>query len=137
MFKDSKKRPHATATDTLLANGTTFEGSIHAEANIRIEGNFQGDIHSTKSIIIGESAVVRSDITAQHVVIAGTLFGSVTTHGKLTITPTGSLYGNATAAMLIISEGGVLEGVSQKMQSPQEIQQEEASSEATPQSEAG
>ncbi|KJD46506.1 bactofilin family protein [Paenibacillus terrae] len=113
MFKDSKKKLSAPATDTLLANGTSFEGTIEAEANIRIDGHFQGDIRSTRTVVIGESAVVRSDIIARDVILAGKVFGSITTEGRLTITPTGELYGKVAVAALVISEGGVLDGTSQ------------------------
>ncbi|MGG1615419.1 polymer-forming cytoskeletal protein [Paenibacillus sp. NRS-1782] len=113
MFKDSKKKLAAPTTDTLLANGTSFEGTIEAEANIRIDGHFQGDIRSTRAVVIGESAVVRSDIIAQDVILAGKVFGSITTEGRLTITPTGELYGKVVAAALVISEGGLLDGTSQ------------------------
>ncbi len=65
-----KKAGTAPATDTLLANGTSFEGTIEAEANIRIDAyHFQGDIRSTRAVVIGESAVVRSDIIAQDVIL--------------------------------------------------------------------
>ncbi|MBE0335042.1 bactofilin family protein [Paenibacillus sp. 23TSA30-6] len=113
MFKDSKKKLAAPATDTLLANGTSFEGTIEAEANIRIDGHFQGDIRSTRAVVIGESAVVRSDIIARDVILAGKVFGSITTEGRLTITSTGELYGKAAVSALVISEGGVLDGTSQ------------------------
>ncbi|MNW29298.1 Polymer-forming cytoskeletal [compost metagenome] len=113
MFKESKKKLSAPAMDTLLANGTSFVGTVEAEANIRIDGHFQGDIRSTRTVVIGESAVVRSDIIAQDVILAGKVFGSITTEGRLTITPTGELYGNTATAALVISEGGVLDGTSQ------------------------
>ncbi|MGQ3477931.1 bactofilin family protein [Paenibacillus sp. TY11] len=113
MFKESKRKLSAPATDTLLANGTSFEGTVEAEANIRIDGHFRGDIHSTRTVVIGESAVVRSDIIARDVILAGKVFGSITTEGQLTITPTGELYGNTATAVLVISEGGVLDGTSQ------------------------
>ncbi|WP_025715862.1 bactofilin family protein [Paenibacillus sp. 1-18] len=113
MFKESKKKLSAPVTDTLLANGTSFEGTVEAEANIRIDGQFQGDICSSRTVIIGETAVVRSDIMARDVVLAGKVFGSITTEERLTITPTGELYGNAAAAALVILEGGVLDGTCQ------------------------
>ncbi|KJK31844.1 polymer-forming cytoskeletal protein [Paenibacillus polymyxa] len=117
MFKESKKKLSTPATtDTLLANGTSFEGTIEAEANIRIDGHFQGDIYSTRTVVIGESAVVRSDIIARDVILAGKVFGSITTEGRLTITSTGELYGNTATPTLVISEGGVLNGTSQMNQ---------------------
>ena len=66
--------------------------------------------------LIGESAVVRSDIIARDVILAGKVFGSITTEGRLTITPTGELYGNTATPTLIISEGGILNGTSQMNQ---------------------
>ncbi|MDP1509765.1 polymer-forming cytoskeletal protein [Paenibacillus sp. CMAA1739] len=116
MFKESKKKLPTPATDTLLANGTRFEGTIVAEANIRIDGHFQGDIYSTHTVVIGESAVVRSDIIARDVILAGKVFGSINTEGRLTITPTGELYGNTATPTLVISEGGILNGTSQMNQ---------------------
>lgn len=113
MFKKSKRKLFAPVTDTLLANGTSFEGTVEAESNIRIDGHFQGDIRSTRTVVIGETAVVRSDIIARDIILAGKVFGSITAEGRLTITSTGELYGNTATAALVISEGGVLDGTSQ------------------------
>lgn len=106
MFKSKK----VSMTDTLIGEGTTFEGRIKSEASIRIEGNITGDIECLGDVIIGEHGSVKSNISARDVVLAGTVQGNVVTKGKLTITSTGSLQGNISAASFIIEEGGLFQG---------------------------
>ncbi|NOU96504.1 polymer-forming cytoskeletal protein [Paenibacillus sp. LMG 31456] len=114
MFKGKK---HAVNfTDTLIGEGTVFEGKIKSEASIRIEGQIIGDVDCAGDVTIGELGVVKSNIKARDVILAGTVNGNVLCKGKLTIRSTGKLFGNTTAQSLIIDEGGKFQGTS-KMES--------------------
>lgn len=110
MFKKKKDFMNPNTTDTLIGEGTTFEGRIKSEASIRIEGGITGDIECTGDVIIGENGVVKSNISARDVVLAGSVQGNIITKGKLTITSTGSLQGNISATSFIIEEGGLFQG---------------------------
>lgn len=118
MFKAKKNLMNPNTTDTLIGEGTTFEGRIKSEASIRIEGGITGDIECAGDVIIGERGVVKSNISARDVILAGNVNGNVITSGKLTITSTGSLQGNISAASFIIEEGGLFQGNS-KMETAQ------------------
>lgn len=107
MFKESKR---LTATDTLIGQGTIFEGSIQTEANLRIEGEFHGDITSQAEVIIGEYAVTKADVNCLNLTIAGQLHGDITVNGRLIITPSGQLFGNAIVNSIIVQEGGGFNG---------------------------
>ncbi|NOU66188.1 polymer-forming cytoskeletal protein [Paenibacillus sp. LMG 31461] len=120
MFKKSKNLMNPNTTDTLIGEGTSFEGRIKSEASIRIEGGITGDIDCAGDVIIGEHGVVKSNISARDVVLAGSVQGNITTKGKLTITSTGSLHGNISAASFIIEEGGVFQG-SSKMETKSDV----------------
>ncbi|WP_254450284.1 bactofilin family protein [Cohnella herbarum] len=111
MFKNKKHPPGMT--DTLIGVGTEMNGLLKSQAGIRIEGAYQGDIESKGDIVIGESGVAKSNITARDVTIAGKVYGDVHTVGKLLITATGQLHGNSHAAILNVQEGGILNGGSQ------------------------
>ncbi|WP_202556416.1 bactofilin family protein [Paenibacillus silvestris] len=110
MFKSKKNLMNPNTTDTLIGEGTTFEGRIKSEASIRIEGGITGDIECAGDVIIGERGVVKSNVSARDVILAGNVHGNIITKGKLTITSTGSLYGNISAASFIIEEGGQFQG---------------------------
>lgn len=110
MFKSSK--PQAQQTDTLIGYGTQIEGKIVCETNLRIEGNFTGEIECARDVTIGENGTAHSNISAADIVIAGQVHGNIHAKGKLTITPTGRLHGNFTSASVIIHEGALFVGES-------------------------
>jgi cytoskeletal protein CcmA (bactofilin family) len=112
MFKSKKKQINPNITDTLIGEGSQFEGRIKSEASIRIEGVVTGDMECTGDVTIGEQGVVRSNINARNIIIAGSVYGNIVTKGILKITASGKLYGNTTAASLMIDEGGVFQGTS-------------------------
>lgn len=116
MFKNKKTSISLNGSDTLIGEGTTFEGKITSSASIRIEGTVIGDISCEGDAIIGEKGEVKSDIvTARNVIIAGKVVGNIDCDEKLTITSLGALNGNITVGSLIVEEGGLFQGMS-KMQ---------------------
>ncbi|OUM94842.1 MAG: hypothetical protein A9Z00_09080 [Thermobacillus sp. ZCTH02-B1] len=102
-----RKRP-APVTDTLIGRGTTVEGRIECDAGLRIEGEFTGEIVCRGDVVIGESGVVRSNVTARGVTVAGKLYGSVTAHGRFTLLRTGEMHGDVAAAGYVIEGGAKL-----------------------------
>jgi cytoskeletal protein CcmA (bactofilin family) len=112
MFKGKKKLINPNITDTLVGEGSQFEGRIKSEASLRIEGMVTGDVECTGDVTVGEHGVVKSNIIARNIIIAGSVHGNIMTKGILKITSTGKLYGNTTAASLMIDEGGIFQGTS-------------------------
>lgn len=110
MFKSKSAKINPDTTDTLIGEGTVFEGKIKSEASIRVEGCVIGDIESTGDVTIGENGSARSNISARDLILAGQLTGNVEVRGKLIIRATGSLIGNLSAHSLLIESGGVFQG---------------------------
>ncbi|TJY42180.1 polymer-forming cytoskeletal protein [Cohnella pontilimi] len=125
MFKKQKVKIDPNMTDTLIGEGTQFEGKIRSAAGIRIEGQLTGDIECTGDVTIGENGVARSNIRARNVILAGHVTGNVTATGNLTIKASGNLNGNLTAQELSIESGGVFQG-SSKMDYQRESTADEA-----------
>lgn len=116
MLKESKKAQRPT--DTLIGQGAEFEGRMEGQANLRIEGQFKGEIVAAGDVIIGEKGVAHSNISAQNVIIAGKVIGDVATKGKLILLTTGQLCGNYSGPSLIIHEGADFNGSSQMEKGP-------------------
>jgi cytoskeletal protein CcmA (bactofilin family) len=55
----------------LLGRGSRFDGKLHFEGRVRIDGTFSGEIVSDDTLVIGEGAVVDGDILAGSVIIRG------------------------------------------------------------------
>lgn len=120
MFKNRKSKLDPGMTDTLIGEGSRFEGNIKSEAGIRIEGHLAGDIECAGDVTIGERGSAVSNIRARHVVLAGTVTGNIIASGTLTIKATGRLVGDLSAQELSIEAGGVFHG-SSKMEAPKEV----------------
>lgn len=124
MFKENKR---LSAADTLIGQGTRAEGTLICQASLRIEGEFRGDIECKADVVVGESGVARSNISARDITISGKVFGDVVTTGRLTIMSSGQLFGSASAASLMVQDGGILSG-SCRMAQPAAAEQANASS---------
>ncbi|WP_438347575.1 bactofilin family protein [Paenibacillus sp. FA6] len=112
MARSRRSERELTATDTLIGQGSEITGKLNCDANLRIEGKFNGQIESQGDVIVGEFAEARSNIQAKEVIIAGKVYGDIAASGKLTITPTGQMFGDVSSSSLIIMEGGALSGTS-------------------------
>ncbi|WNS41243.1 polymer-forming cytoskeletal protein [Paenibacillus sp. MMS20-IR301] len=110
MWNKRKASPSYKSTDSLIGHGGTLEGKVNCDTNLRIEGNFSGEILCQGTVTVGEQGMVHSSIKAQEIVIAGKVYGDVTAGRKLIMTGTGQLHGNIAAAALSIMEGSILNG---------------------------
>jgi cytoskeletal protein CcmA (bactofilin family) len=110
MFKSKSSKMNPNTTDTLIGEGTIFEGKLKSDAGIRIEGQITGNVESAGDVTVGEKGVVKSNISARNVIIAGTVHGNVLTKGSLRIMSSGRVYGNTTSQSLVIDEGGIFQG---------------------------
>lgn len=61
----------ATEITALLGRGTSFEGKLHFEGRVRIDGSFRGEISSPDVLIIGEGAEIVAEIEVGTVIIKG------------------------------------------------------------------
>lgn len=111
MFKENKL-PSGT-TDTLIGQGSSAEGKIECNSNLRIEGKFEGEIECVGQVVVGETGEAKSNIKGADIIVAGKVIGDIVSQGRLTITGSGQVEGNVNVAKLIIVEGGLLNGSSQ------------------------
>lgn len=112
MFKSKPTKLNPNTTDTLIGEGTVFEGKLKSDAGIRIEGQITGNVESAGDVTVGEKGIVKSNIAARNVIIAGTVHGNILTKGSVRIMATGKVYGNTTSHSLVIDEGGIFQGMS-------------------------
>lgn len=110
MWKRRNYQPSMRSTDSLIGHGGSLEGKVQCDTNLRIEGNFSGEIQCRGTVTIGEQGTVHSTIQAQDIIIAGKVFGTVSAENRLTLTGTGQLHGDILAGILSITEGSVLNG---------------------------
>jgi len=99
-----------TFINSLVGEGTTFNGELQLDGLLRIDGDFIGTIRTPGTVLIGKSGRAESTIEGGTIVIGGVVKGNVIAGEKVVILSTGMLIGNVTAPRLIIEEGVLLNG---------------------------
>lgn len=92
---------------TVISEGDVLVGRLAMSGNGQVLGSFDGDVICPGELLVGADARVRADIEAHDLVIAGHVHGNVVVRGRLKITTTGRLDGDAHAGSLVVQEGGV------------------------------
>src|SRR5437899_11126593 len=96
---------------TVLAREDSLSGKLALKGTGQVLGNFSGQIESDGDRLIGPEAHVEADIRGARITLAGLVRGNVIARGRLKITSTGRLEGDATVGALVVQEGGVHYGV--------------------------
>lgn len=96
--------------NAFLGAGTNYHGKLHFQGAVRIDGNFQGEVVSEGTLVIGQEAVVDGQIKVGQLVLSGRLKGEVEAKNKVVLHKTANLQGNIRTPVLVVEEGAVLEG---------------------------
>ena len=96
--------------NTILGKGSAFDGKLTFEGAVRIDGEFSGEIRTDGTLVIGETAEVRAEIFAAHIIVQGTVRGNVTASGALEIHAPAKVFGNIASPVLEIHRGSIFEG---------------------------
>ena len=96
--------------NAFLGADTEFEGTLVFTGVVRIDGKLSGEIFSGGTLIIGESAIIKSQIHVADVIIKGEVYGDIFAENKVEINVPGKLFGNIRAPKFVIEEGVIFEG---------------------------
>ncbi len=96
--------------NALLGRGSEFDGKLTFEGKVQIDGKFTGEISSAGTLIVGEGAKVKAEITVDTVIIYGDVVGNIRASGAVELMSTARLRGNLHTAGLVVERGAVFDG---------------------------
>ena len=108
-LKRADKKPKSKM-NAMLGPGSNFEGTLHFEGTVRIDGNFKGKISSDDTLMIGKEAHVEASVEAGVVIVHGRVIGDVKARELLQALPGGKIFGNVLAKALKFEPGCEVEG---------------------------
>ena len=109
-FDLPRRNMDSTMKESVIANGLTIEGRIEGTGDLRIAGNFQGDVNVRGNLTIEAGAKLTGAVRANAVVIAGELQGNVEEAKRVELLETGVLDGNLKAESITVSAGSKMRG---------------------------
>ena len=114
---DKKSEPMNKAAEPVntgkinsIMEGTSIEGEIRSDSNLRIDGRVKGTINVRGRLIVGQTGVIEGEVSCQSSDIEGTLIGKVNCQDLLSLKATAKLQGDINTKKLAIEPGAVFTG---------------------------
>ncbi len=96
--------------ESVIGPDDFFDGRYRSERGVRIQGNARGSIESRQYIFVEGGAQVEADLSAEDITISGDFKGKISCRRRLEVTGTGKIHGQVQTVLLVVQEGGALDG---------------------------
>lgn len=110
MFNKNKQPP----IKSLIADGTEIQGNLTFSDGLRVDGTVVGNVHAVEAamsiLVISDSASITGSITADHIIINGTVKGPIHARRMLELQPKARIEGDIEYAALEMHQGALIAG---------------------------
>ncbi len=101
--------------DSLIGAGTQIEGNVRFTGGLRIDGEVKGNIDavegaSSSTLVLSEQARIEGSVNVAHLILNGTIVGSVTVGESLEMQSKARIVGNVDYVLIEMHQGAVIEG---------------------------
>ncbi len=93
-----------------IVEGTSIEGEIKCESNIRIDGSFKGNLSTKGRLVIGPNGTIEGTVICQNAEIEGLIKGRVNVQQLLSLKGTARVEGDIFTDKLAIEPGATFTG---------------------------
>jgi len=110
MFNKNKQPP----IKSLIADGTEIQGNLSFSDGLRVDGSIVGNVLAAEAVasilVISDSASITGAITADHIIINGTVKGPIHARRMLELQPKARIEGDVEYAALEMHQGALIAG---------------------------
>ena len=108
--KMAKNNESDSQSVNLIGVGTTIEGDITTNGDMRIDGSLTGSINVKGKLVIGVSGMVEGEIICQNADISGTIKGKIGVAELLALKASSKLSGDIITNKIAIEPGATFTG---------------------------
>ncbi|NNE66609.1 MAG: polymer-forming cytoskeletal protein [Pyrinomonadaceae bacterium] len=102
--------------------GTVLTGETNFQSMLRVDGHLTGKVMSDEgTLIVGSTGQVDANIVVAQAIVNGVVNGDIDATEKLELGRTARVVGNIRAPRLVMSDGAILEGSCNMIQSKEEL----------------
>lgn len=105
--KTMAQTPNSGAGINMIVHGTSMEGSIKADNDIRIDGKLEGKLHCKGKLILGPTGHIDGEIFCTNAVIEGIFKGKIHVEEILSVRETARIEGDIKTDKLTVQSGAV------------------------------
>lgn len=108
--------PSGTPEMTYIAADCEFSGNLMIKGNARIDGQIEGTVGVSGDLVVGPSALLKANIQAASISVAGEVRGDITAKEKLELSSSARLYGDIYTQQLKVDQGAKFIGTSRLLE---------------------
>lgn len=112
--KDNKKRETIFEDNqyTFIGKDAFFKGKANFKGTVRVDGQFEGEMTTAETLIIGEHAVIKATVEAETIICGGKVEGSMTASHKVQLLKPAVVVGDIHSPSFFLEEGVLFHGMS-------------------------
>lgn len=112
MFKGNSTKDASPQSNQInrLIEGTTINGDLLTEGNIRIDGVIKGNLSVKGKLVLGQNGKIEGDVKCLNADIEGSIKGNVLVDGLLILKDTARVEGTITTHKIGVLEGAEFTG---------------------------
>jgi cytoskeletal protein CcmA (bactofilin family) len=114
MFGNKQAEAQATPNSIIsnrINHGTTIEGSIESDGDLRIEGVIKGTLRTKSKVAVGSTGLIEGDVHCKTADVEGRIVGDLEVSDVLTLKASAIVEGNIYTAKIVIENGARFDGV--------------------------
>ena len=111
MFKGAtEKVMKSDQVNGLLDKGCSFEGKLTFDGTVQINGNFQGEVFSDGTLIIGNDAHVEGGIFVDTLIVYGSVQGNIEAKSRIEMHVPATIVADIKTKVLSVEDGVIFQG---------------------------
>lgn len=107
--KDESTPSFTMQSMNTIGVGTSIDGNIIADGDIRIDGKIKGNVTTTGRLVVGQTGEVLGDIKCQFGNIDGNVKGNIQVAEVLKLTKSATVDGMVKTQKIVVEEGALIE----------------------------
>jgi len=108
--KKKNNGPEAAKNLNVLNKGTFFKGIVKVDGSIHVNGDIDGEITVSDTLIVGKPGNIRANITTKNAIVSGRVIGTIRTESRLELRSGSHVEGDVYTKSLVVDEGVFYQG---------------------------
>jgi cytoskeletal protein CcmA (bactofilin family) len=94
----------------IFGEGTKFKGNMRVAGSLRIDGEFDGQMTVSETLIVGKTGKIKGEIKSKNSIIGGAINGDLKSGEKVELQVGAKFEGDLSCKKLIVEEGVTFDG---------------------------
>ena len=96
--------------ETVIGPETRISGEVRGEEDLIVRGRIDGKVQLTQTLTVEKGAMVQADVDVRHLVISGTVVGTVVASESVKLTSTARVVGDLASPRVMMEAGAAYRG---------------------------